>query len=87
LAGANRRVSTKEESLSHAKDFAEDWYLELRGKNRAGEIKQGKLFKVAAEQFVQEYEIITQGQRSPKYVQTQEERKRQLKPVLQGLLV
>ena len=28
LAGKNWRVSTKEDSLSHAKDFAEDWYLE-----------------------------------------------------------
>jgi hypothetical protein len=36
LAGKNWRVTTKEDSLSHAKDFAEDWYLELRGKNRGG---------------------------------------------------
>jgi hypothetical protein len=27
FAGKNRRVSTKEESLSKAKEFAEDWYL------------------------------------------------------------
>ena len=36
LAGKNWRVSTKEESLAHAKEFAEDWYLGLRGKSRAG---------------------------------------------------
>lgn len=35
LAGKNRRLTTKEESLSHAKEIAEDWYLELRGKARA----------------------------------------------------
>lgn len=31
LKGKNRRTSTKEDSLSKAKDFAEDWYLQLRG--------------------------------------------------------
>jgi hypothetical protein len=36
LKGRNHRKSTKEESLSHAKQIAEDWYLELRGKARAG---------------------------------------------------
>jgi hypothetical protein len=29
----NHRMSTKEESLKLAKDFAEDWYLTLRGKH------------------------------------------------------
>ena len=32
LAGKNRRITTKEESLAHAKEIAEDWYLELREK-------------------------------------------------------
>jgi integrase len=68
LAGKNWRVSTKEESLTHAKDFAEDWYLELKGKSRAGELKVGKTFKQAAEQFLLEYETITAGERSPQYV-------------------
>src|ERR1700680_5200059 len=68
LAGKNHRVSTKEESLARAKDFAEDWYLELKGKFRAGELKTGKGFKLAAEQFLKEYEAITQGQRNPEYV-------------------
>jgi integrase len=68
LAGRNRRVSTKEESLSRAKDFAEDWYLELRGKHRRGDLKNEKTFRVAADQFMREFEIITEGQRSPQYV-------------------
>ena len=68
LSGKNRRVSTKEESLSQAKDFAEDWYLELRGKHRRGEINDEKTFREAAAQFRREYEIITEGQRSPIYV-------------------
>jgi hypothetical protein len=42
FAGKNRRTSTKEESLSKAKEIAEDWYLQLCGKLRAGEIKNEK---------------------------------------------
>ncbi len=68
LGGKNRRVSTKEESLAKAKDFAEDWYLELFGKHRRGEIKNEKTFKQAADQFMKEYEIITEGQRNVDYV-------------------
>jgi len=69
LVGKNRRVSTKEESLGKAKDFAEDWYLELRGKARNGEISNEKTFREAAAQFEREYQIITQGQRNPEYVE------------------
>lgn len=68
LGGHNHRISTKEEGLPQAKDFAEDWYLELRGKHKRGEIRFGKTFREAAEQFTREYEIITQGQRNPQYV-------------------
>src|ERR1700694_3754029 len=68
LGGKNRRVSTKEESLATAKDFAEDWYLELKGKHRRGELKTEKPFREAADQFLREYEVITEGQRSPRYV-------------------
>lgn len=68
LAGKNRRSSTKEESLSKAKDIAEDWYLNLRGKMHNGEIKTEKTFKEASEQFLREYDIITQGERNKTYV-------------------
>ncbi|MBR0968513.1 site-specific integrase [Bradyrhizobium diazoefficiens] len=68
LAGKNRRISTKEESLSHAKEIAEDWYLELRGKSRAGQLTSGPTFKKAADQFLQEYETITNGERSETWV-------------------
>lgn len=70
LAGKNHRASTKEESLSKAKDFAEDWYLELHGKHKRGEVKAGKTFKQVAAKFVHEYEVITDGERSPQYVQS-----------------
>src|SRR5215469_7645331 len=71
LAGRNRRASTKEESLSKAKEIAEDWYLQLRGKLRNGDIKSGKTFREAADQYLREYDIITQGQRSKVYVRGQ----------------
>lgn len=71
LAGKNRRVTTKEESLSKAKEVAEDWYLQLRGKLRNGEIKSEKTFADANAQYLKEYDIITQGQRSKRYVEGQ----------------
>lgn len=68
IAGRQKRTTTKEESLARAKDVARDWYLGLLGKYRQGEIKEGAAFKHAAERFIDEYEIVTQGQRSPIYV-------------------
>jgi hypothetical protein len=76
LAGKNRRVSTKEESLAKAKEVAEDWYLQLRGKLRSGDIKTEKTFREASERYLHEYEIITQGQRNKKYVACQHWRSR-----------
>ena len=76
LVGKNRRVSTKEESLNKAKDFAEDWYLELRGKNSRGEISGEKTFRQASEKFTLEYEVMTEGERNAKYVQDHQSRLR-----------
>lgn len=67
-----RRASTNEESLALAKEKAEDWYFTLIGKNRAGLLKDEKTFREAAEQFLKEYEIITEGQRSPTWVKIHE---------------
>ena len=69
IAGKNRRVSTKEEGLAQAKDFAEDWFLDLKAKAKRGEVKGGKTFKQAADQFMREYEIITEGNRNAQYVE------------------
>jgi len=68
IGGKQRRASTKEESLSRAKDIARDWYLGLMGKYKAGELKAGITFSKAAEKFLGEYEVITQGERHPRYV-------------------
>ena len=74
MAGKEWRVSTKTDSLAQAKEFAEDWYLELRGKSRAGQLKKGKTFADAARQFVLEYGAITKGERNPRYVRDNEAR-------------
>jgi len=76
LGGKNRRMTTKEESLAHAKEIAEDWYLELRGKARAGQLASGPTFKRAVDTFLAEYQALTAGQRHPRYVENQNERLR-----------
>jgi integrase len=74
--GKNHRVTTKEESLSHAKDFAEDWFLELKGKVRRGEVKGGKTFQQAADQWIREIEVLMEGERAPNYVEQHKARLR-----------
>ena len=69
MGGKERRKTTKEDSLSTAKEFAEDWYLTLRGKDRAGELLNERTFAQAADAFQKEYEVITEGQRSEKWVE------------------
>lgn len=68
VGGRQFRYSTKQSSLATAKDVAEDWFLTLKGKAARGEIKAGKTFKQAAERFIDEYEVVTRGERSPDYV-------------------
>lgn len=81
----NFRKSTKEENYALAKEVAEDWFLDLMAKYRnvkassleeespgSGSKKRSsgeKTFQEAAIQFEREYEIITRGHRSPKYVE------------------
>lgn len=65
LEGKNRRVSTKESSLSKAKKVAEEWYFDLR----KGDLSQEKRFKDAASQFKAEYELLTEGERNARWVQ------------------
>ena len=77
LQGRNWRKSTGEESLSLAKEIAEDWYLTLKGKSHAGllsEKMKGKKFKEAAAKFIEELPVLTQGQRSKSYIKDQETR-------------
>jgi integrase len=68
--GKNRRFSTKTDSLPHAEEIAEGWYLELRGKSRAGLLDgpTGPTFNQAADIFEDEYEVSTNGERSARWV-------------------
>lgn len=68
LDGREHRKTTGQESLALAKDVAEDWFFGLKGMHRAGGLKGGKTFRAAAEQFLKEYPVITQGQRNRQYV-------------------
>ena len=45
VGGKQRRATTKEDSLARAKEIAEDWYLGLRGKDRAGLLISEKTFR------------------------------------------
>lgn len=58
-------VSEVKTFLHLVKEFAEDWYLTLRDKNRRGELLSEKTVKQAAELFEREYEIITEGEEPP----------------------
>lgn len=69
VKGKNHRASSKTDSLKLAKEFAEDWYLGLRGKAHAGELTNEKTFRDAAKKFMGEYELLTEGDRNPRWVQ------------------
>jgi hypothetical protein len=68
------RKSTREDSLAKAKDFAEDWYLGLRGKQSAGLLEipkpkpKGPTFQQAADKFMEEYVALVGHERSPKHI-------------------
>lgn len=78
LEGYNHRTTTKEEYLHEAIRYAEDWYIGLRGKASVGVLetpaeiqeKQKEItFREVADQFIKEYSVITEGQRSPKWIE------------------
>lgn len=77
INGRNHRTSTREEGLSQAKDFAEDWFLELKGKVKRGEAPAGgPTFAKAADQFMREFLALTAGERNATYVQGHKNRLR-----------
>jgi integrase len=61
VEGKQRRATTREENLALARNAAEDWYLELRGKSRAGIFRTEKTCRQVADQFTKEYGIITEA--------------------------
>jgi integrase len=76
LKGKEWRKSTRQKSLSRAKDEATDWFNQLNSQNYLGELNNGKTFKKVAKMFEKEYEATTKGHRSPKWVQGHKDRLR-----------
>ena len=77
VGGQRFRSSTKEEGLDRAKDVAEEWYLDLRGKLRGGQIvKDERTFRHAAEGYLKEIRVLAISLRSPRYVEVLEQRLR-----------
>jgi len=74
IDGKNVRKSTGEKDLGSAKKVAEDWFFALRSGDDDPLSKGSKQssatysFKDAADKFIAEYDILTKGERHPRYV-------------------
>lgn len=82
IEGRQYRIATKKDDLRLAEEVAEQWYLELRGLVRSGDLekvtarKKEKTFLAAAEKFLEEFPVLTEGQRNAIYVKGHERRAR-----------
>ncbi|HEX3755812.1 MAG TPA: hypothetical protein VHV26_12140, partial [Rhizomicrobium sp.] len=70
------RQSTGEQGLERAKERAEEWYLDLRGKLRGGLLEptkpKAKTFGQAAELLLKEVRVLAISTRSPIYIELME---------------
>ncbi|MDQ0462967.1 integrase [Caulobacter ginsengisoli] len=74
--GHRFRHSTGEENLERATAFAEEWYLDLRGRVRTGQPlglpdkpkRPERTFADAADEFIREVRVLAAGSRSPLYI-------------------
>lgn len=70
IGGKRFRESTGHEKLDLAEHVTEEWYLDMRGKLRNGEIvPDERTFRTAALEYMAEMRVLTIGVRSPKYVE------------------
>lgn len=82
IDGVQYRESMHVSDAALADNAAEDWYLGLRGKLKAGlavtigKKKEESTFNEIADLFEAEYEIITEGERSPAWVKSHKARLR-----------
>src|SRR5262249_45937958 len=82
VEGKQYRISTKKDDLRQAEEVAEDWYLRLRGMVRSGDLekvtakRKEPTFLAAAEKFLEEFPVLTEGQRNEVYVKGHEHRAR-----------
>ncbi|ODT63015.1 MAG: hypothetical protein ABS77_05220 [Phenylobacterium sp. SCN 69-14] len=78
VGGHRFRQTTGEMALDRAKDVAEEWYLDLRGKLRTGRLEplapKEKTFAEAAEAYLREVRVLAASVRSPSYVKNLEMR-------------
>lgn len=78
VGGLRFRQTTGEMALDRAKDVAEEWYLDLRGKLRTGRLEplapKEKTFAEAAEAYLREVRVLAASVRSPSYVKNLEMR-------------
>lgn len=78
VGGRRFRQTTGEEALDRAKDVAEEWYLDLRGKLRAGRLEapapREKTFGEAAQSYLREARVLAATVRSPRYIELVEMR-------------
>jgi len=78
VGGQRFRQTTGEMALDRAKDVAEEWYLDLRGKLRTGRLQpvapREKTFGEAAEAYLREARVLAASVRSPGYVKMMEMR-------------
>lgn len=73
VGGERFRESTHETEVARAKGVAEDWYLDLRGRLRNGQIvKKEKTFREAAEDYMRHARVLAATVRSPAYIQNME---------------
>jgi integrase len=70
VGGKQRQFSTKQEGQELAARAAESWYFKLHGQAEAGVLNDRPTFRKAAEQFLKEYGVITEGERSAKWTES-----------------
>jgi integrase len=78
VGGQRFRQTTGETALDRAKDVAEEWYLDLRGKLRTGRLQpvapKEKTFNDAAQAYLREVRVLAASVRSPAYIKMLEMR-------------
>ena len=77
LNGHNYRHSTKEEDIKNAIHAAEEWYISLRSQASTGTLPERykpheQTLAEVAEQFMKDCTLLTDGQRSPRWVEGHE---------------
>lgn len=73
LGGKRFRESTGHERLDLAEHVTDEWYIELRGKLRSGELEPDeRTFRSAWDEYLREMKVLTLGARNPKYIEYME---------------